>query len=429
VERRHPLRLATTTLGCKVNRADADALITGLVDPARIVVVPFEADADVYIINTCTVTATADRQSRQMIYRARRRNPRSKVVVTGCLARVDRSLAEGILGVDRVFALAEHGALAEYVRAEALMERCGVGSPSTAAGASSVEPRARPFLKIQDGCDGHCSYCIVPRARGASRSDPPATVRSAVGELARGGYAEIVLTGIHLGLYGRDLDPPTSLAALLAELAQAGPRLRLSSVEPMELDELLVGQVASRGDVVCPHLHVPLQSGSSEILAAMNRPYDGERAIEILDWIHRRLPLAALGTDLITGFPGETAAQHQRSLSLVEESPLTHLHVFPFSARPGTAAAALPGRIDDGELRRRAAALREAGRRKLVAFAARQVGEVRAMIVERVRDRVLCGLTERYLRVEAAGEAAVGQIARVKIEAAAGPLLRGRVVD
>jgi threonylcarbamoyladenosine tRNA methylthiotransferase MtaB len=415
-----PLRVAITTLGCKANRADADALLERL--GAAVTEVPFDGEADLYVVNTCTVTATADRQSRQMVYRARRRSPAASVVLTGCLARIDREAAAR-LGVDRVFTLDEHEELVAYAR--------GLRS-SGAVPASAPARRARPFLKIQDGCDSRCSYCIVPRARGHSRSDAPPRVRERLERLRHLGFAEVVLTGIHLGLYGRDLDPATSLTALLRELLvdDVGPRLRLSSVEPMELDAALVELVA-RSPRLCPHLHIPIQSGDDRILAAMHRPYTSASIRDVLAALRARVPSAGVGADLIAGFPGETDAEFLGTLRLVEESALTHLHVFPFSPRPGTPAAALPGRVPDGQLRARARALREAGRRKLVAFAAAQVGAERAVLVERWRDGDrLAGLTENYLRVELDGpRSCVGQIVRVRIESAVGPLLRGRPLD
>lgn len=383
------LRIALTTLGCKVNRADGDALLDRIAGVA--VLVPFDSEADLYIVNSCTVTAVADRQTRQLVYRARRRNPGARVLLTGCFPRVAPRAAAELVGIDRAFTLGEHEALARYI--EELAREAGQPielGPST--------PRGRPFLKVQDGCDRACSYCIVPRARGPSRSRPVAEVLAALDALAREGFGEVVLSGIHLGDYGRDLSPPCDLAALVRRARGCGPRLRLSSIEPDEVSEALVEEILT--GVVCPHLHLPVQSGDDGILAAMNRPYRIQQVWDLLAGLRARLPEAALGADLIAGFPGEDEVAFARSLELVARSPLTHLHVFPFSVRPGTRAEELPGRVPPELAKSRAARLREVGRERLAVFAAAQVGARREVVIEERHetDRVLVGTTENYLR-------------------------------
>jgi len=428
------LRVALTTLGCKVNRADGLALLARLGEGFR--VVGFEAEADVYIVNTCTVTATADRQSRQLLYRARRRNPSARVVLTGCFARVSPEEAARIPVVDRVFSLGQHPVLLAFL--EELRGSMTLPAPERGSGhpaaegvpAAGAPARARPCLKVQDGCNAACSYCIVPRARGPSRSVPEEVVVEALHRLAEQDPGEVVLSGIHLGAYGRDLDPPTTLVRLIRRCASAGPRLRLSSVDPQEVDpelrSLLEGEAA-----LCPHLHLPIQSGADEVLAAMNRPYRSDEIRGLLEELRQRRAELALGADLIAGFPGETEAQAAASVALVEASPLTHLHVFPFSPRPGTPASARADQLPRELARARAAALRQAGRRKLLAFAAAQLGQVRDVLVESTdgdagRGR---GLSDNYLRVALRGLSPgqrSGARLRVLIEDQDGSTLRGR---
>ena len=410
------LRVAITTLGCKVNRADADALMAHLADFA--VEVPFSGQADLYIVNSCTVTSTADRQSRQMLNRARRREPAARVVLTGCMAARGGSALE----VDGVFPHMQHADLVQYARR--LDQE--LGAPEAEAEGTSRAQRSRPFLKIQDGCDSTCTYCVVSRVRGPSRSIPPGDVSQGLRRLAHLGYQEVVITGIHLGQYGRDLDPPTSLAEVVTRNLGIVSRVRLSSVEPMEVDGLLAGLVCDT-DGVCPHLHVPIQSGDDGVLRAMNRPYTGDQVRDLLQDMRRRCSHLALGADLMTGFPGESEAQFEATLRLVQESPLTHLHVFPYSPRAGTKAATMPSQIPGPVARARAARLRDAGVRKLSGFAATQAGRVCHALVERADDGRLSALTDNYLRISVEGAAdLVGSLVLVKVLSSEGPVLRGR---
>ena len=445
------LRVAITTLGCKVNRADAEALLDLMADFA--VEVPFSEPADLYIINSCTVTATADRQSRQMVHRARRREPSARVVLTGCMAARESHQA---LEVDGVFPFLRHGDLVEFARGLDRVEQEDLdalnagASPPTTNTSPAPGSRARPLLKIQDGCDAACTYCVVSVVRGPSRSISPEQVSRGLARLAGLGYREVVLTGIHLGRYGADLDPPTTLARVVERNLGVVPRLRLSSVEPLEVDAHLIRLLCESGPL-CPHLHVPLQSGDDAVLRAMDRPYDSAQVRDLLHAIRRRRDDLALGADLMTGFPGETAAQFASTLRLVQDAPLTYLHVFPYSPRPGTVAAGLPHQVPGPEARARAAALRQAGETRLAAFAASQVGRTREVLVERRLGSVekqlpgfgpadlfsdrslpssgpLSGITDNYLRVTLSGrDELVGKLVQVRLEAAEGPALRGRL--
>lgn len=426
------LRVAITTLGCKVNRADGEALMARL--GALATQVRFDGEADLYIINSCTVTKTADRQSRQLIHRARRANPAARVVLSGCMAAVLDPQALARLGVDQAFPLAGHPKLIAY--AAALSKQQGLGRPHGPV----RNPRDRPVLKIQDGCDCSCTYCIVPRARGPGVSLPVLEVGAALARLVAQGHAEVVLTGIHLGCYGKDLDPPTNLESLLRDQlggARWGPavRLRLSSIEPLEITPGLQDLVLHGGGGgldLCPHLHVPIQSGDDRILEAMGRPYRLAQVEELLDRLRGAHPDLALGTDLMAGFPGEDEQAFRNSLGLVERSPLTHLHVFPFSPRPGTPAAELPGQVSKAVAKERARALREAGARKLQAFMTSQVGKVRQVVAEggSAPHGLLTGMTDNYLRVRFKGPPELkGMAINVGLEQLDDGILAGKIVE
>ena len=413
------LRVAITTLGCKVNRADGEALMAAMGDLAT--QVRFDGEADLYIINSCTVTRRADRQSRQLINRARRTNPSAKVVLSGCMAAVMDPEALARLGVDQTFPLAGHPELIAYAASLAGPEDKGRGA-SRAAG-----QRDRPVLKIQDGCDCSCTYCIVPRARGPGVSLPPHQVRAALDRLTAQGHVEVVLTGIHLGCYGKDLAPPTTLESLLrgqlgGTQVSSRARLRLSSIEPLEitpgLQELVLRGGEGAADV-CPHLHVPIQSGDDPVLEAMGRPYRMDQVEDLMHRLREARPDLALGTDLMAGFPGEDERAFGNSLRLVERSPLTHLHVFPYCPRPGTPAAELPGQVSKAVAKERARALREAGAIKLRAFMESQLGQLRQVVVEGggPSETGLAGMTDNYLRVRFEGPPELkGSLANVRLD-------------
>lgn len=416
------LKVAITTLGCKVNRADADALLARLGTFAR--QVPFDQQADLYIVNSCTVTATADRQSRQMVHRARRTNPLARVVLTGCMAT--RQQDSPAVEADGVFPHLQHADLVRYARG--LLP----GAPAVSEVAQPLpRDRRRPFLKVQDGCDASCTYCVVSLARGPSRSLPQQEVLAQLRSLAQQGHAEVVLTGIHLGQYGPDLQPPTTLTELVQACLGLVPRLRISSLEPLEVPPALARLVAT-SDGICPHLHLPIQSGDDQILAAMNRPYRRHQVVDLLHDLRRSEPDLALGTDLMTGFPAEDEGRFEATMELVQQTPLTHLHVFPFSPRPGTAAAQMSGQVPGPVARQRAARLRQLGQRKLAAFAATQVGQVRQVLVERAAAQPgqLLGLTDNYLRAQfPADQRLIGQLAQVRLEQQLEGALRGHLTE
>ncbi len=424
------------TLGCKVNQSESEAIADRLLElgwrPA-----PSGHPADVCIVNTCTVTGRASMQSRQAVRQLRRAHPGARVVVTGCYAQASPDdvarLEEADLVVNQADKLAIPDLLSAWIPAPVRPARPISAEhriqPQPAARASG---RTRPFLKVQDGCNSFCAYCIVPYARGPSRSLPPAAVIEAIDRLAGDGVAEVVLTGIHLGAYGADLNPPTDLLDLLVRIRDATrmPRVRLSSIEPLEMSDAILDLVA--GDRrFCRHLHLPLQSGDDGILARMGRPYTRARFAERLGAARARLPEAALGTDVLVGFPGETEAAFEQTVALIEDLPLTHLHVFPFSPRPGTPAAGYTPRIPERIVKERCRRLRLLGARKKAAFQSAFLGRVLEVLVENRRDPAgghLTGLSGNYLSVRLeGGDECLGRILPVRLESLDGQgQLRGR---
>ncbi len=319
------VRVAVVTLGCKVNQCESAGIAEAMA--ARgMTIVPFEAEADVYVVNTCTVTGRTDYQSRQLIRRAIRRNPAATVFVTGCYAQRAPEEIARIPGVRVVAGNAEKANLPQLLQelaagGEALVRVGDIRDEQefSRLGASTFPEHTRAFLKIQDGCDAFCSYCIVPHSRGPSRSLPPGEVASRIASLAAGGYREVVLAGIHLGAYGRDLTPPAELAGVIRRVTAERPveRLRLSSIEPREVtDELIALMGSSR--VLCRHLHIPLQSGDDGILAAMRRDYDAAFFRDLLRRIGAAVPGVAVGIDVMVGFPGESEDAFANTLRLVE---------------------------------------------------------------------------------------------------------------
>jgi threonylcarbamoyladenosine tRNA methylthiotransferase MtaB len=421
-----PATVALETLGCKINQYESSHFLEVL-EEAGYQVVSFRDPADLYIVHGCSVTSNAAYQSRQLLRRAQRMNPRATVALVGCEAHVEQDriaseqLATHILGntekLHLINWLARPGRFDAPCRA--------VGNPREEA---TLEPlpvhrmhlgRSRAFLKIQDGCDAFCSYCIVPHTRGRSRSLPSSEVRGQLNRFLSLGYSEVVLSGIHLGQWGKDLAPRQSLASLLQEIGEGAlpTRLRLSSLEPMEWTSELLSSIA-HAPWICPHFHVPLQNGDPDILKGMARPYTPGQYRDVVHELRLRFPDAALGADVMVGFPGETDKQFQNTYNLIKELPLTYLHVFPFSPRPGTAAAHMPGRITGQALKQRSKALRDLSLGKRIAFESSFVGRHLEILTEsEERPGVWKGTSANYLKVlfqDLTGVPAV-RLARVRI--------------
>jgi threonylcarbamoyladenosine tRNA methylthiotransferase MtaB len=437
-----PVTVAFATLGCKLNQYDTTE-VQALLEAEGFRTVPFDAPAQVYVVNTCTVTARADHSDRQAIRRAVARNPRAVVVVTGCYAQTNPDAVAAIPGVDFVLGTQDKYALPALLgearkRARPLVQVSDVLQARTlptiplrrfAAGYT------RAFVKVQDGCQHRCSFCIVPFARGGSRSQPVPLVVDQVEGLVAAGYAEVVLTGVDLGHYGWDLVPRTSLAALVRRLLDVRglARLRLSSVLPAYFTEELLGLIESERRV-CRHLHIPLQSGSDRVLRAMRRPYTARMYRTLVERLAGAIPDLGLGTDLITGFPGETDADFAATESLVEGLPFSYLHVFSYSDRRGTEAARLATpRVPPDVIRRRTARLRWLGAARQQSFRRQQLGRELEVLVLEHRDREtgrLQGLTDNYLEVAFDGpDALMRRFARVCATAVAGTTLAGTLAD
>ena len=379
--------------------------------------VPFEEAADCYIINTCTVTDRADWEARQLVRRAKRRNPVAKILVTGCYAQVSPDEVARVSGVDYVVGLNRLDDLVRFVENDsATDDRVALSDVKRERGVPVIGTRALPghtraFLKIQEGCNYSCTYCIIPTARGLSRSVAPREVMEQVRQLAGSGYKEIVLTGIHLGGYGQDLRPKIDLTGLAEMIAASGLifRLRLSSLDPREVPDRLIDLIAS-SDVICPHLHICAQAGDDDILQRMRRNYDTRYYRELLARVRDRLPEAALGSDIIVGFPGESERQFESSLAYFASLPLTYFHVFPYSVRRGTPAASLGDQVATDIKKTRARRMRELGVQKKRAFCSRFIGRRLAVLIEDkldVKTGAQRGFTRNYLpvNVRASGEA------------------------
>jgi threonylcarbamoyladenosine tRNA methylthiotransferase MtaB len=406
-----PVTVAFATLGCKLNQYDT-AEVQALLEARGFRAVPFETPAQVYVINTCTVTARADHSGRQAIRRAVARNPDAVVVVTGCYAQTAPGAVAAIPGVDMVLGTRDKYGLPELLaqagkRARPLVrvsEVLGAAPPPAIPLRRFAPGYTRAFVKVQDGCQHRCSFCIVPFARGGSRSQPVALVVEQVEGLVGAGYREVVLTGVDLGHYGWDLAPRTTLAALARRLLDVRglARVRLSSVLPAYFTEELLELVAGERRI-CRHLHVPLQSGADRILRAMRRPYTAAMYRALVERLAGAVADLGLGTDVITGFPGETDADFEETAALVGALPFTYLHVFSYSDRRGTEAArrATP-RVPPDAIRRRTARLRRLGAVKALGFRRAQVGRELSVLVLEHRDRGtgrLVGLTDNYLEV------------------------------
>lgn len=405
-------RVSFVTLGCKVNQTESEAIASALGMQAS---AHSADDSDVVVINTCTVTGEADHKARKAVRHALARAGEPVVVVTGCLAALDADALRE-LG-DRVVVEADKERVESRVR-EALAARHAEVSENQAAPAPS---RTRAQLKIEDGCDTFCTYCIVPHARGVPRAVPLERLVGEARRLVASGVAEIVLTGINIGRY--DHAGATLSDVLEAVSATGVQRVRLSSVEPGDLTDRLL-EVAVATPAFCAHLHVPLQSGSDSVLRRMGRPYTTDTYADVLARARRAFPGIALSTDLIVGFPGETDEEFAETLAFVQAHAFSRLHVFRYSRRPGTPAADMPDQVSAEVKAERSAALRALGERLAVRYAASQAGTIAEVLVERIGEadagtRFAEGTTREYLRVRAVPTGttpATGSLVRVRLE-------------
>ncbi|MCX7816044.1 MAG: tRNA (N(6)-L-threonylcarbamoyladenosine(37)-C(2))-methylthiotransferase MtaB [Syntrophales bacterium] len=437
-------KVALFTLGCKANQCDT-AAIGGILLNYGFTIVRYSENADFCIINTCTVTASTDSQCRQLIRKVARNNPAICIIVTGCYAE---RAPEELLNLQEVTAVVTNKAkdkipkiLSEISQKEHLhKEKIHIKAHTWENDLHSSEhyhmpDHTRVFLKIQDGCDERCSYCIVPYTRGPSRSLPEDAVLRRIEKLSEMGFKEVVLTGIHLGAYGCDLKLPSTLSKIIERIEKAKlvKRLRLSSIEPLEIDEMLL-ELLARSEILCPHLHIPLQSGDDRILRAMNRKYTTSQFLQIVDKIIKTKPDIAIGTDVIVGFPGEDERSFNNTLQYVQNLPLAYIHVFPYSPRPGTQAINLSNTTTEKEKKERVKVLQTIGRSKKDTFMKNLIGKRVSVLLERVADEktaTLRGLTEHYMPALVANckQGSQNTIVDTFPEKVDGGFLIGRAID
>lgn len=422
------MRVAIKTLGCRQNQCESDALQESLRRDGYTAVGPDEA-ADLFIINTCTVTQEADADSRQMIRRAIRRNPSARVIVTGCYAQAATGEVAAIPGVALVAGNGEKAQLPALI--SGLRDKRSplivVGDIQRAGRFSPLPPpvgaaRSRALLKVQDGCSYRCTFCIVPETRGPNRSQSNDAALRDLQALVEAGYPEVVLTGTHLGTYGRDLPVGSSIAGLVAEMLEAAApaRLRLSSLDPHEVGEELIGCFGRFGNL-CRHLHLPLQSGDETVLKRMRRPHTADDFRRLVERLTEAVPGIAVGTDVIVGFPGEGDAEFEQTYRLLDRLPIAYLHVFSYSQRKGTVAASMPDQVPKDMRAARSVALRALSDAKWQKFRQAQVGQSLQAVVLDGRDAQtgwLQALTDNYITVRLNNaEEGIGRMVDLSIEA------------
>lgn len=407
-------RVAFCTFGCRLNQYDTETMRTLLEEEGEWRGVPWNEEADVYVVNTCSVTAKADARARNMIRRIHGERPAARIVATGCYAQRDPGALAELPGVDLVLGAADREHVVEEFDQVVTLAR---GAPRMAVSPISeartfqevpiteMMDRTRAFVKVQEGCNESCSFCIIPKTRGRSRSRRPENVLAQVRGLIESGYTEIVITGVHVGEYGLDLPEGRHLLGdLIADILELPglDRFRLSSIQPNTVTDEIIDLMASNGKFA-RHLHIPLQSGSDDVLARMRRPYSGGDWEELIRRIAERVPECGIGTDVICGFPGETDADFQRTFDRLETLPVTYLHPFTYSERPGSDAASYAESVPGDVRKRRTRALKKLSADKNRAFREAHVGREAEILVEEMRrdgEPYMSGLTDNYLRVD-----------------------------
>jgi threonylcarbamoyladenosine tRNA methylthiotransferase MtaB len=427
--------VAFITVGCKLNQFETEQM-RELIEADGYAACPEDGAADIFIINTCTVTSKSDYRSRQAVRRAIRSNPDALVMVTGCYAQVAPQEIARIDGVDFVLGNAEKEEILEFIASGGAGK--AVEGPlvkvtpvrelpllETGTRLKGFGRYTRAFVKIQDGCDNRCTYCAVPGARGRSRSKQAGEIYSEIQVLAGEGFREVVLTGVHLGSYGKDLgrisagggssgltafdgataaggpDAPANLAGLLRCISRVPglERIRLSSVEPTDFTDGLIETMADTANKIAPHVHVPLQSGDDGVLKQMARPYDRARYAALIERIAARLPRCGIGADVMVGFPGEDDKAFRNTYDLIEALPITYLHVFSYSQRPGTPAAEMDGQVEPGVKKERSRLLRQLGRSKSLEFRRSLLGHgLRVLVLETASGGRQTGLSGNYVK-------------------------------
>ncbi|MCU0642973.1 MAG: tRNA (N(6)-L-threonylcarbamoyladenosine(37)-C(2))-methylthiotransferase MtaB [bacterium] len=428
-------KISFYTLGCKLNQAET-AILAEQFEQKGYQLKSFGEEVDICVINTCTVTGKSDYRCRQMIRKAKKISPDAQIAVVGCYAQLSPDKIEKIDGVDFIL-----GSDKKFDLIEMIDGQNKINHPLFEASANdtffSPSPgnfwdHTRAFLKIQDGCDSFCSYCTVPLARGRSRSDSLDHILTNANELVARGHQEIVLTGVHIGKYGKDFKPPQSLLDVLKALEKISDlkRIRLSSLEPLEIDRSLIQWIAD-SKKVCHHFHIPLQSGDDEILKQMNRNYSSSNYSDIVLQVKDLMPDCGLGTDVIVGFPGESQDHFENTVRLVERLPFTYLHVFSYSPRPGTKAFRLKDRVHPNEIKQRSEILRKVGKKKKQTFLQDLVGQkLQVLWEEKQKGSLMFGLTGNYARVRTqVVPELMNKICLAEISKAENDFVDGKIID
>lgn len=433
--------IAFATLGCRVNQYDTDSM-RGLFLAQGFKDVPYDETADVYIINTCSVTQMGEKKSRQLIRRAKKHNPNAVVVVTGCYAQLDSELLAAMDGVSAVVGTNEKKQVVTIV--EDLLqhpEQQAITAVHNVRQSEAFEeiplyPSAvehtRADLKIQEGCNNFCTFCIIPYTRGALKSRQPDAVIAEAKRLVAFGFKELVLTGIHLGAYGKELPDKPSLALILRRLVEETDvkRIRLGSLESIEVDEDLI-DVMNSSDRICPHLHLPLQSGSDAILKAMNRHYTKAEFIDLIADLRTRIHGLTISTDLILGFPGETDELFAETLETLKLLKFSHIHAFPYSPRQGTPAATMKDQVDMAVKKHRVEIVNTLSAQQKTAVLQGMVGKDALVLLEKQDGIVGEGFSENYERVRVTGltKPCEGAIIPVYLEQVDGHIILGSIKE
>ncbi|MBQ2448912.1 MAG: tRNA (N(6)-L-threonylcarbamoyladenosine(37)-C(2))-methylthiotransferase MtaB [Peptococcaceae bacterium] len=431
------------TLGCKVNQSETEAMTALFLDKGY-QLGEFEAYCDVYVINTCTVTHAGDRKSRQMIRRAKQINPQAIVVVTGCYAQTSPEAIAAIEDVDIILGTNMRHLIVDEVEAFAGSRVQLVDAKDTLTDFEEISmdrviQKARAYLKVQEGCEQFCTYCIIPYARGPLRSRSMENTLQEAKKLEQAGFKEIILTGIHLGAYGKPSEAEREAGAVqqvtLADLCEmllnetSFERIRLSSIEPTEVDDHLL-RLFAENRRMCRHLHLPLQAGDDDVLEAMHRPYNTEQYRQEMARIREAVPDIALSTDLMVGFPGETDEQFENSLRFCDEIAFSSMHLFKYSPRQGTPAAGYPNQVPNEVKDIRSKRMQEMAERNMLRYMEAHLGQIVEVLVEEQRsDGIWLGHTDTYLHVAVDGPCRKNTMVKVLLDKIDGKLIKGKFIE
>lgn len=426
--------VAFLTLGCRVNQYETEAIAEAFINDGY-KKVDFEEKADVYVINTCTVTSIGDKKSRQMIRKAKKKNPKAVVVVAGCYSQVAPDEVSSIEGVDIIVGTSGKSEIPELVK-KYLESGSQINHVQNIMDIKKFEEmeideyqdRTRAFLKIQDGCDRYCSYCLIPYARGHIRSRASGNIINEVEKLAAGGFKEIILSGIHVASYGKDIGGITLTDVIEKISAIDGiERIRIGSIDPTFFDDTTVKRLG-RVKKLCPHFHLSLQSGCNETLKRMNRHYTTEEYKAIVEDLRETIPDVSITTDVIVGFPGETEEEFETTYSFLEDIALSKMHVFKFSPRKGTRAARMDNQVDPAVKERRSHRVIELDKRLESRFISSFIGRNMKVLFEETKEGYAYGYTENYIRVRVPADVELtGRIMNVRLTACAGEMADGEL--